>query len=65
MKKIDLTLNDKIMLIEPISHLDFFVLQKHAKKILTDSGGIQKESFFLKVPYITLRSETEWNENIN
>src|SRR5205807_1818035 len=51
-----------IQAIEPLSYLDMMMLQRHARAIITDSGGIQKEAFFHRVPCVTLRPETEWIE---
>jgi len=64
LRNFNIKLPDNIRVISPVGYFEFLRLIYNADKLLTDSGGVQKQAFFLSIPCITLRSNTEWVETI-
>ena len=59
-----ITWGERVIQVEPVGYLDMLALQRAARCIVTDSGGIQKEAFLLGVPCVTVRDTTEWPETL-
>jgi len=64
MAELGVAIGANVQVLAPQGYLDMLALQRGAACVLTDSGGIQKETYYLRVPCVTLRTETEWVETV-
>ena len=60
LSKANVYLEDNVQIISPVGYFDMLILEENARLIATDSGGVQREAYYLGIPCLTLRDETEW-----
>jgi UDP-N-acetylglucosamine 2-epimerase len=65
LKEYAICIGRNVRCVKPLGYLDMLRLQEHSACVLTDSGGVQKEAYYLRVPCVTLRTETEWMETVS
>lgn len=64
LEKLDVRFAENVRVIEPVGYYDMMMLEENARIIATDSGGVQREAYFMQKPCLTLRDETEWTETV-
>lgn len=65
LEKLDVQFAENVRVIEPVGYYDMMALEENARIIATDSGGVQREAYFMQKPCLTLRDETEWTETVH
>jgi UDP-GlcNAc3NAcA epimerase len=65
LERSSIVLKSHVRVIEPVGYVDMVTLTRRARLVLTDSGGLQKEAYWLGVPCVTLRDDTEWTETVD
>jgi UDP-GlcNAc3NAcA epimerase len=63
-QKLNIKFNKNVKVVEPLSYHDLLTLLVNSRAVITDSGGVQKEAYWARIPCITLRDETEWVETV-
>ncbi len=64
LSSLDMQLASHVRIIEPVGYFDMLTLEENARLIATDSGGVQREAYYMSIPCLTLRDETEWGATI-